>query len=103
MINIVIPMAGAGSRFSQAGYSKPKPFIDVAGKPMIVRVLENLGYPEARYILIARKEHMDAEPALEASEVKTSAWALRATAKTAPRHARRKNRMEVIECSCSGW
>lgn len=64
MINIVIPMAGAGSRFAQAGYSKPKPFIDVAGKPMIVRVLENLAYPEARYILIARKEHMDAEPAL---------------------------------------
>lgn len=64
MINIVIPMAGAGSRFSQAGYSKPKPFIDVAGKPMIVRVLENLAYPKARYILIARREHMDAEPAL---------------------------------------
>lgn len=64
MINIVIPMAGAGSRFSQAGYSKPKPFIDVAGKPMIVRVLENLSYPDACYILIARKEHMDTEPAL---------------------------------------
>ena len=64
MINIVIPMAGAGSRFSQAGYQKPKPFIDVAGKPMIVRVLENLAYPDARYILIARKEHIDAEPAL---------------------------------------
>jgi len=64
MINIVIPMAGAGSRFTQAGYSKPKPFIDVAGKPMIVRVLENLAYPDARYILIARKEHMDAEAAL---------------------------------------
>lgn len=59
MINIVIPMAGAGSRFSQAGYEKPKPFIDVNGKPMIVRVLENLAYPDARYILIARKEHMD--------------------------------------------
>lgn len=64
MINIVIPMAGAGSRFAQAGYSKPKPFIDVDGKPMIVRVLENLAYLEARYILIARKEHMDAEPEL---------------------------------------
>lgn len=64
MINIVIPMAGAGSRFSQAGYQKPKPFIDVAGKPMIVRVLENLAYPEARYILIARKEHMEAEAGL---------------------------------------
>ncbi len=64
MINIVIPMAGAGSRFSQAGYSKPKPFIDVNGKPMIVRVLENLAYPQARYILIARKEHMEAEAEL---------------------------------------
>jgi UDP-N-acetylglucosamine diphosphorylase / glucose-1-phosphate thymidylyltransferase / UDP-N-acetylgalactosamine diphosphorylase / glucosamine-1-phosphate N-acetyltransferase / galactosamine-1-phosphate N-acetyltransferase len=61
MINIVIPMAGAGSRFALAGYTKPKPFIDVAGKPMIVRVLENLYYPNARYILIARQEHLEAE------------------------------------------
>ena len=64
MINIVIPMAGEGSRFKKAGYEKPKPFIDVAGKPMIVRVLENLQYPDARYILIARKEHMDKEKEL---------------------------------------
>lgn len=64
MINIVIPMAGAGSRFAKAGYKKPKPFIDVGGKPMIVRVLENLTYPEARYILIARKDHMEAEAEL---------------------------------------
>ncbi|MBT4122206.1 NTP transferase domain-containing protein [bacterium] len=60
-MNIVIPMAGAGSRFAKAGYEKPKPFIDVDGKPMIVRVLENLAYPDARYILIARKEHMEKE------------------------------------------
>ncbi len=64
MINIVIPMAGEGSRFAKAGYEKPKPFIDVDGKPMIVRVLENLTYPDARYILIARKEHMDREKEL---------------------------------------
>ena len=64
MINIVIPMAGAGSRFAKAGYEKPKPFIDVAGKPMIVRVLENLAYPDARYILIARKEHIEKEKKL---------------------------------------
>ena len=64
MINIVIPMAGQGSRFAKAGYEKPKPFIDVAGKPMIVRVLENLSYPNARYILIARKEHMEKEKEL---------------------------------------
>jgi UDP-N-acetylglucosamine diphosphorylase / glucose-1-phosphate thymidylyltransferase / UDP-N-acetylgalactosamine diphosphorylase / glucosamine-1-phosphate N-acetyltransferase / galactosamine-1-phosphate N-acetyltransferase len=61
MINIVIPMAGLGSRFAQAGYAKPKPFIDVKGKPMIVRVMENLIYPDARYILIGRKEHLDQE------------------------------------------
>lgn len=61
MINVLIPMAGAGSRFSKAGFSKPKPFIDVAGKPMIVRVLENLALPDVRYILVARREHMQAE------------------------------------------
>jgi NDP-sugar pyrophosphorylase family protein len=64
MINIVIPMAGLGSRFAKAGYEKPKPFIDVDGKPMIVRVLENLAYPDARYILIARKEHLEREAEL---------------------------------------
>jgi dTDP-glucose pyrophosphorylase len=61
MINIVIPMAGLGSRFSSVGYEKPKPFIDVDGKPMIVRVLDNLKYPNANYILIARKEHLERE------------------------------------------
>jgi UDP-N-acetylglucosamine diphosphorylase / glucose-1-phosphate thymidylyltransferase / UDP-N-acetylgalactosamine diphosphorylase / glucosamine-1-phosphate N-acetyltransferase / galactosamine-1-phosphate N-acetyltransferase len=61
MINIIVPMAGEGSRFKEAGYDKPKPFIDVAGKTMIERVLDNLKYPDARYILIARKEHTDLE------------------------------------------
>jgi UDP-N-acetylglucosamine diphosphorylase / glucose-1-phosphate thymidylyltransferase / UDP-N-acetylgalactosamine diphosphorylase / glucosamine-1-phosphate N-acetyltransferase / galactosamine-1-phosphate N-acetyltransferase len=58
-INIVIPMAGLGSRFAKEGYEKPKPFIDVKGKMMIERVLDNLAYPNARYILIARKEHLE--------------------------------------------
>lgn len=57
-------MAGEGSRFAQAGYTKPKPFIDVAGKPMIVRVLENLNVPDARFILIARSSHLEAEAEL---------------------------------------
>ncbi|MFA5832060.1 MAG: glycosyltransferase family 2 protein [Bacteroidota bacterium] len=60
-MNIVIPMAGEGSRFVKAGYNKPKPFIDVKGKPMIVRVIENLQLPEARFILIGRKSHFEAE------------------------------------------
>jgi UDP-N-acetylglucosamine diphosphorylase / glucose-1-phosphate thymidylyltransferase / UDP-N-acetylgalactosamine diphosphorylase / glucosamine-1-phosphate N-acetyltransferase / galactosamine-1-phosphate N-acetyltransferase len=61
VINIVIPMAGEGSRFVKAGYTKPKPFIDVDGKAMIQRVLENLAYPNARYLLIARSEHIESE------------------------------------------
>ncbi|MDV2446925.1 lipopolysaccharide biosynthesis protein [Elizabethkingia anophelis] len=60
-MNIVIPMAGLGSRFAKEGYDKPKPFIDVNGKPMIVRVMENLYYPSAKYFLIARKEHLEIE------------------------------------------
>jgi len=57
-------MAGLGSRFAKAGYKKPKPFIDVVGKPMISRVIDNLYYPGARYILIGRKEHFEQEKEL---------------------------------------
>lgn len=62
MINIVIPMAGQGSRFVKAGYKKPKPFIDVNGLPMIELVIKNLSIPNSRYILIARNDHIIAEP-----------------------------------------
>jgi dTDP-glucose pyrophosphorylase len=40
--NIVVPMAGRGSRFKKAGYVDSKPFIDVNGEPMISLVLHNL-------------------------------------------------------------
>lgn len=60
-VNVVIPMAGLGSRFVQEGYQTPKPFIDVAGEPMIVRILENLKIENANYFLIAREEHLAAE------------------------------------------
>ena len=55
-LNILIPMAGAGSRFSEAGYTFPKPLIDVKGKPMIQLVVENLNI-KANYIYVVRKEH----------------------------------------------
>lgn len=66
MVNIVIPMAGAGSRFSNAGYSLPKPFIDVNGEPMIVRVLENLTCQAANFILVAQRRHAELFPNLVA-------------------------------------
>jgi len=42
MLNIVVPMAGRGSRFTDAGYELPKPLIPVHGQPMIRVVIENL-------------------------------------------------------------
>ena len=81
-INIVIPMAGLGSRFKNAGYTKPKPFIPVRGtgytiqnnetqdktqdktmqdKTMIECVLQNLTMPNAKFFLIALKVHLAKE------------------------------------------
>lgn len=57
-MKIVIPMAGEGSRFAKAGYTFPKPLIDVQGKPMIQRVVENLPF-DADFIFLVRREHLD--------------------------------------------
>jgi len=57
-MNVLIPMAGAGSRFQQAGYTFPKPLIDVEGKPMIQLVVENLGI-DANFIFVVQKEHRE--------------------------------------------
>ena len=59
-LNIVVPMAGRGSRFAGAGYEKPKPLIDVLGFPMIQYVIGNLrpSTPH-RFIFIVLAEHID--------------------------------------------
>ena len=56
-LNIVIPMAGASSRFVNAGYSFPKPLIEVNKKPMIQIVKESLGI-NGQYIFLVRGEHL---------------------------------------------
>ena len=48
-------MAGAGSRFQEAGYTFPKPLIEVRGKPMIQVVVENLNI-DANFIYVITKE-----------------------------------------------
>lgn len=58
LINIVIPAAGLGSRFAKAGYTMPKPLIEVHGKPMLQVVVENISI-QGRYIFIVQKEHYD--------------------------------------------
>lgn len=57
-LNVLIPMAGAGSRFEKAGYTFPKPLIDVHGSPMIKVVVDNLNF-DAHHIFIAQREHRE--------------------------------------------
>ena len=55
-LNVLIPMAGAGSRFQAAGYTFPKPLIEVRGQPMIQTVVENLNC-ESPHTFIVQKSH----------------------------------------------
>ena len=57
-MNVLIPMAGAGSRFSNAGYTFPKPLIEVNGKPMIQVVVENLNI-DAHFIFLVQRNHYE--------------------------------------------
>ena len=57
-LNVLIPMAGAGSRFEKAGYTFPKPLIEVNGKPMIQVVVENLNM-DANFIYVVQKTHRE--------------------------------------------
>lgn len=54
-LNVLIPMAGLGSRFSTAGFTFPKPLIEINKKPMIELVVENLAI-DAHYIFIVQKD-----------------------------------------------
>lgn len=57
MLNIVVPMAGRGSRFTREGFRAPKPLIPIGDKPMIAHVLSC--YPlDARYIFVVRSQHV---------------------------------------------
>mgnify|MGYP003659527646 FL=1 len=57
-MKVLIPMAGEGSRFAKEGYTFPKPLIDVSGKPMIQKVVENLDF-DCEYIFLVRKAHVE--------------------------------------------
>jgi dTDP-glucose pyrophosphorylase len=73
-MNIVIPMAGMGSRFSKAGYSDPKPFIKFLGKTMIEHVVDaipNFGYYAVKLIFIVQQEH---ETSHNATALLKSRW-----------------------------
>jgi HAD superfamily hydrolase (TIGR01509 family) len=57
-MKVLIPMAGAGSRFANAGYTFPKPLIEVRDKPMIQTIVDNLNI-DAEHIFIVQKSHYE--------------------------------------------
>lgn len=63
-VRVVIPAAGEGSRFRKAGYDKPKPFIDVLGRPMINHVIDNVAPSNASVHLLLREDHISSENAV---------------------------------------
>lgn len=69
MLTILIPAAGEGKRFREAGYDVPKPLIPVRGVPMLRRVIDNVrpAGPTGGYcfILIAREDHRLQDPVNE--------------------------------------
>jgi dTDP-glucose pyrophosphorylase len=67
LLQIVIPMAGRGSRFAQAGFTTPKPLIPLGGRPMIQWVIENIRPQRAhRFIFICLAEHLEKQPEVSA-------------------------------------
>lgn len=67
-LQIVIPMAGRGSRFANAGYTTPKPLIPVGGRPMIEWVIDNIRPRRAhRFIFLCLAEHLRDYPEVPAA------------------------------------
>jgi len=58
-INIVIPMAGKGERFLNAGYKTPKPLLKIGEKPIIEHIIDTMRMPNAQFIFIIRQDHCD--------------------------------------------
>jgi choline kinase len=55
-LNVLVPMAGEGSRFKEKGYNVPKPLININGKLMIQHVVESLNL-DANFIYVVQKSH----------------------------------------------
>ena len=70
MLNVLLPIAGQGSRFANVGYKNPKPFIEIHGKFMILHVLDNINIPGAKYIFLCQTAHLKEFGALFIEQLK---------------------------------
>jgi len=57
-MNIIIPIGGVGQRFKDEGYDMPKPLVNVLGKPMIYKVIENIKTSPEDKIHIVYHNHL---------------------------------------------
>ena len=55
--NLLLPIAGNGQRFIDAGYSVPKPLIEINGKTILDRSLESVKIDNCNLIFIIREDH----------------------------------------------
>ncbi len=104
-VQVVVPMAGRGERFARAGYDLPKPYIDVAGRPMIERVMENLSMPAARFIAIAQREALEhpmastlARPGVTTVAIDSATEGAACTVLLARRHLSRDAPLLIANC-----
>jgi len=58
-INIIIPMAGKGQRFVNAGYTTPKPLLKLGDTLIVKHIIDTMRCPGAQFIFIVRQEHCD--------------------------------------------
>jgi len=66
-MQIIVPMSGFGERFRRAGYDKPKPLIEVEGKPIIAHVVDM--FPgEHDFVFICNRDHL-ANPEFRMAEI----------------------------------
>ena len=54
LLNLLIPMAGRGTRFRDVGYQTFKPFIPIAGKPMIQHVTDAFPLEVQRHVITSQ-------------------------------------------------
>ena len=61
LLHIIMPMAGEGSRFAKAGWTTPKPLIELNGQPLFKHAISSVSAVgvQMKYSFIVRQEHID--------------------------------------------
>lgn len=100
-VNLVIPAAGKGQRFKDAGYETPKPLIDIHGESMISRVIKNFRpRTDHRVILIARSDapHLSADTGVEIIDLAYDTEGAVSTVLEAEKYIGREDPLIIANC-----